>query len=123
MEKKTQEEAPEGAEGSKRRRRYSAEEKLSLVAECESQREKSDRELCVEVAAVHRDSRGTYGSPRVHDMEVFYNRRRRHSSLGYVSPAEYERTAEVQRQAAESACPPKRVTLRTGFSASGGHRT
>jgi len=33
-------------------------------------------------------------------MEVFYNRRRRHSSLGYVSPAEYERTAEVQRQAA-----------------------
>lgn len=33
-------------------------------------------------------------------MEVFYNRRRRHSSLGYLSPAEYERTAEVQRQAA-----------------------
>lgn len=33
-------------------------------------------------------------------MEVFYNRRRRHSSLGYGSPAEYERTAEVQRQAA-----------------------
>ena len=33
-------------------------------------------------------------------IEVFYNRRRRHSSLGYVSPAEYERTAEVQRQAA-----------------------
>jgi transposase InsO family protein len=25
-------------------------------------------------------------------IEVFYNRRRRHSSLGYVSPAEYERT-------------------------------
>lgn len=33
-------------------------------------------------------------------IEVFYSRRRRHSSLGYVSPAEYERTAEVQRQAA-----------------------
>ncbi|NNC16696.1 IS3 family transposase [Corallococcus exiguus] len=33
-------------------------------------------------------------------IEVFYNRRRRHSSLGYVSPAEYERTAEAQRQAA-----------------------
>ena len=25
-------------------------------------------------------------------IEVFYNNRRRHSSLGYVSPAEYERT-------------------------------
>ena len=24
-------------------------------------------------------------------VEVFYNRTRRHSSLGYVSPAEYER--------------------------------
>lgn len=36
MEKKTQEGAPEGAEGSKRRRRYSAEEKLRLVAECEA---------------------------------------------------------------------------------------
>ncbi|MBL0692378.1 IS3 family transposase, partial [Comamonas sp. JC664] len=33
-------------------------------------------------------------------IEVFYNRRRRHSSLGYVSPAEYERTAEVQSLAA-----------------------
>lgn len=25
-------------------------------------------------------------------IEVFYNRRRRHSHLGYVSPIEYERT-------------------------------
>jgi len=33
-------------------------------------------------------------------IEVFYNRKRRHSSLGYLSPAEYERTAEAQRQAA-----------------------
>jgi len=33
-------------------------------------------------------------------IEVFYNRRRCHSSLGYLSPAEYERTAEAQRQAA-----------------------
>jgi transposase InsO family protein len=44
-------------------------------------------------------------------IKVFYNRRRRHSSLGYVSPAGYERTAEVQRAAAWSTCPPKRVTL------------
>ena len=27
-------------------------------------------------------------------IEVFYNRSRRHSSLGYLSPAEYERAAE-----------------------------
>jgi transposase InsO family protein len=26
-------------------------------------------------------------------IEVFYNRRRRHSTLGYVSPVEYEREA------------------------------
>ncbi len=27
-------------------------------------------------------------------IEVFYNRRRRHSTLGMLSPAEYERTRE-----------------------------
>lgn len=30
-------------------------------------------------------------------MEVFYDRKSRHSSLGDVSPAKYERTAEAQR--------------------------
>src|SRR4051795_1900197 len=46
-------------------------------------------------------------------IEVFYNRRRLHSSLGYLSPAEYE----AQRihhhraaQAAQSGCPADRVT-------------
>ena len=29
-------------------------------------------------------------------IEVFYNRQRRHSYLGYVSPAEYERQAASQ---------------------------
>jgi putative transposase len=33
-------------------------------------------------------------------IEVFYNRERLHSSLGYMSPAEYERQWALQRQAA-----------------------
>jgi transposase InsO family protein len=32
-------------------------------------------------------------------IEVFYNRKRTHSSLGYVSPAEFERTATMQAAA------------------------
>ena len=32
-------------------------------------------------------------------LEVFYNRRRRHSSLGYLSPAEYERRYHQQERA------------------------
>lgn len=28
-------------------------------------------------------------------IEVFYNRMRRHSALGYVSPAEYEKNAAL----------------------------
>ena len=32
-------------------------------------------------------------------IEVFYNQQRRHSAIGYVSPAEYERATAV-RQAA-----------------------
>jgi len=31
---------------------------------------------------------------------VFYNRKRRYSALGYLSPAEYERAAEAKRLAA-----------------------
>jgi transposase InsO family protein len=33
-------------------------------------------------------------------LEVFYNRRRRHSSLGYLSPVEYERAALPAKLAA-----------------------
>jgi transposase InsO family protein len=33
-------------------------------------------------------------------LEVFYNRQRRHSTLGYLSPAEYERTALPDKLAA-----------------------
>lgn len=33
-------------------------------------------------------------------IEVFYNQKRRHSTLGYVSPAEYERTAATKGAAA-----------------------
>lgn len=34
-------------------------------------------------------------------IEVFYNQKRRHSSLDYVSPAEYERNAgDIKSQAA-----------------------
>ena len=36
-------------------------------------------------------------------IEVWYNRRRRHSSLGYFSPVEFEKTA--QRREAERAKP------------------
>ena len=29
-------------------------------------------------------------------VEVFYNRKRRHSKLGYVSPAEFEKRVELE---------------------------
>ena len=32
-------------------------------------------------------------------LEVFYNRQRRHSALGYLSPAEYERQQPLTRVA------------------------
>jgi putative transposase len=35
-------------------------------------------------------------------IEVFYNRRRRHSSLEYMAPVEFERKSEQQRLAASA---------------------
>ena len=35
-------------------------------------------------------------------IEVFYNQQRRHSAIGYISPAEYERTAKVAQAASEN---------------------
>ena len=33
-------------------------------------------------------------------IEVFYNQQRRHSSIGYLSPAEYERAGQSLQMAA-----------------------
>ena len=35
-------------------------------------------------------------------IEVFYNRERRHSSLGYVSPMEYEMKFDQEKRARET---------------------
>jgi transposase InsO family protein len=38
-------------------------------------------------------------------IEAFYNRRRRHSALEYVSPATYEHLYHQQRQSCLTPCP------------------
>lgn len=47
----------------------------------------------------HFPSHGEAKSALFDYIEVFYNQRRRHSTLDYVSPAEYERAARVERAA------------------------
>lgn len=49
-------------------------------------------------------------------IEVFYNQRRRHSTLGQISPAAFERRAA---QAAQLNRPPDRITPKTK---AGSHR-
>jgi transposase InsO family protein len=43
------------------------------------------------VYQVHWPSRATARTALFEYLELFYNRRRRHSSLGYLTPAEFER--------------------------------
>jgi len=55
---------------------------------------------------IHRRSWATRGQARravVEYIEVFFNRRRLHSSLGYLSPAEYEAQRIHHRKAAQAA--------------------
>ena len=55
---------------------------------------------------IHRQSWATRAQARraiVDYIEVFYNRRRLHSSLGYLCPAEYEARRIHHHQAAQAA--------------------
>ena len=42
-------------------------------------------------------------------IEAFYNRQRRHSTLGYVSPVQFELAALPQKLAASPYCPRQRI--------------
>jgi hypothetical protein len=50
-------------------------------------------------------------------IEVFYNQRRRHSTLGQISPAEFERRSELSMRAALRLAPrssgPERTVSQT----------
>jgi len=45
-------------------------------------------------------------------IECFYNRQRRHSSLSYLSPAEYEKITIKQKAVYTKQCPPNRGNSR-----------
>jgi predicted DNA-binding protein YlxM (UPF0122 family) len=64
-----------------------------------SEREQKLLDLIKKIRFIHKESRETYGSPRIHAqlresifeyIAVFYNRNRRHSTLGYYSPMAFE---------------------------------
>ncbi|PTA66372.1 hypothetical protein C8263_18205 [Deinococcus arcticus] len=48
-----------------------------------------------EVAETVSATRQAARSALFSDLEVFYNRERRHSSLGYLSPAEFEQSSRA----------------------------
>ena len=74
-----------------------------------SKRAKEDARLLRLIRASFMASQGTYGAPRVFNrelaladlsdyIETFYNRTRRHSHLGGISPEEFEAANKVQRR-------------------------
>ena len=52
------------------------------------------------VLGEHFESYGAAKEQLFEYIEVFYNQQRRHSVLGYVSPAEFERAARTVQSAA-----------------------
>jgi putative transposase len=71
----------------------------------ESPRQQSDRELLGQIGSIHRDSRGTYGSPRIHAaLRALEQRVRR------------KRVARLMRQDGLAGKIRRRIVVTTDFS-------